>query len=48
MNEEPTRQLISLREIKAMREVLKGKQTRLEQTPWEKATLPRGKSHDMR
>jgi hypothetical protein len=38
----------NVKEIKAMREVLKDKQTRLEQTPWEKATLPRGKSPDMR
>ena len=33
MNEELTRTLISLREVKAMREVLKDKQTRLRTQP---------------
>ena len=33
MDEELTRSLISLREVKALREVLKGKQTRLRTQP---------------
>jgi hypothetical protein len=44
MTEEMFRSLYRLRQIKAMREIVKDKQTRLEeQTPWEKATLPREK-----
>ena len=35
MNEEDVRMLISIREIKAMREVLKGKQTRIMTQPEE-------------